>query len=1796
MDTAAEELIARLRRNPDDAHAYAALRAHYQRSGDYPSLANLLEGWASRASDPGAAAQSFFDAAELVWGLGDAGRALTLYDRTLERSPRHTDAWARIEQMLEASGDLTTLVQKLEHRSETLQRAGADPREVATIEQRLGEIWEHTFSRADKAVLHYRKAFELDTTLVPAIYSAREIYRKAGNVKAAATLCELEAKAEPDPDRRIALLRELAHMRGAELGDFDGALAALKRASQQAPQSAEVLDDLARTYLARAERSPDPHVAQSDRQRAADALLMIAQRHPPAEAVPVLEQALDAAPDHEPSLALLERIAEKVGDIRMLPGRWVAFLARAPEAPGARERRRRLAAAYLEAGQVEYAITCLEWLLSENDAEAAGQLVDLYRQVGREDDALRALSIAAQSLPPAERIGRIREMIAILAARGDEAGAAQQAEAILEIEPSDAEALSLVEERCRKEGNWQRLRDLLLRAARLPGLPLDARKQRLREVANVSERRMNDLEGAISAWKGVATLDPADREVRASLVRLLEHTQKWDDLVQVLEREALAQTEPATRADVYRRMARLHREQRNDPAEAIVVLRSLLDVSPDDRDARWTLADALLEAGQTAEALPLLRQRIDETPSGAARGEILRVYARAEDSMEELERAFDAWRRLLSDVPGDREALGRMEAIDEVTGAHERLLRTLSYRAEVEEAGERAAVLARMGRLAEEKLSDLDRAAELYGRALELDPRSETLLDDLSRVYDRAERFKDLVVLLRERAKTETDPAARAALWRRIARTLAEKVQNEDAAAEAWGEVLTAGEDREALEFLRARAERRTELDEAEKLIGRLAAIAEAPEEKRDLMVTRARILSEGLARPKDAIEVLRVVVSEIDPGHLEALGELGDLCAEIGDVLGTADALERTLEVLEDPGLRVPVAQRLADIEEQELHRVGKAIEALNAWSESDLGDPIPHRRLVPLYEKAERWGELVASLDSLADLEEDDEAVSEATRRAAEISHKQLGDVEGAWSRLVPRVDLQDAAAETQLRELARTASRGAHLSDLYAKIATEAEEPEEQARRWMDAAGVREEYLGDLPGALEAMLKAFAIDLTDERFLAEADRLAPLAHAWPRLAQVYETLVRKTEDKPAKVRLLLRHAAILERDGRDLAGALDRVLRATSLAPMDDAVLAEAERLAPLAGRAEDLLVVYDRRRKDAADDAGRAAALLRAVRLAEVTLADRERATQLLAQTVALAVRTPALFETLEEACRSIGAESPDLETPFLRALVDVYAAIAEDLDADPRGAARLLGRAANLLETQLADPAQAYGALVRATSVAPFDDAAHDALLALAQKTGKRPQLAAHLDRLIEEALDGKIAGSLLRRRAALLSSMGDAAGAADVWNRIKQLTPNDPEVRTAWRGALRAAGKHEDLLLALDQELVRTREPAPRAALLREIAGTWERDLKNRSEAIDAWKKIVHLAPEDEDAKANLARLSTSNKPTEADSIELGLAGAGDELAAAPAPPPRARPKTNIDDVLRDLADESPVPAEASDAAASAADEGATPAGGVADPDAGDARADGSSDAADEHASDARAADDDVPTGERIAPAERGMDEAPDDAAAASGSTATAIEGEAAFADETLLGTDARRAQARELAMEAASAPLPPAETSGETETPERAAARAPEPATGELDVGDLLSVGAPPPIAPARPALVAADVADVEDVEDVDDVDDVEPLEAEPLDDGAEEIGDEIEDLSSALSQPRAAPRSVPPQPRSVPPPPLRSVPPPPPGPSRSVPPPPPGASVGPKAPPPPPRPSVAPGESKPPPPPRRS
>ena len=101
IDQHARVLIARIQRDHTDVEAVKLLAEHYETHGDLPSLANLMEGWASTLRDDRRAAEASLRAARAVLAaLGDTARAEQNYVRALERAPELEPAMLELEPAL----------------------------------------------------------------------------------------------------------------------------------------------------------------------------------------------------------------------------------------------------------------------------------------------------------------------------------------------------------------------------------------------------------------------------------------------------------------------------------------------------------------------------------------------------------------------------------------------------------------------------------------------------------------------------------------------------------------------------------------------------------------------------------------------------------------------------------------------------------------------------------------------------------------------------------------------------------------------------------------------------------------------------------------------------------------------------------------------------------------------------------------------------------------------------------------------------------------------------------------------------------------------------------------------------------------------------------------------------------------------------------------------------------------------------------------------------------------------------------------------------------------------------------------------------------------------------------------------------------------------------------------------------------------------------------------------------------------------------------------------------------------
>lgn len=1496
-----DALLRRLASDPQDREAYLALHAHYRAEDDFPALVKLLVDWAASCAEPTAASQAYREAGQLAeHELDDPARAEDCYTKAVASDPLNGEAIDALQAMLERAGRLPELGELLEAQLEQLDRERAPAKAVAFVHFRLGELFGKRFERPELASSHYRRAYEADPKLLLAVYEARLIALSRGDTRAAAMLYEREASADPDPERKVALLRELAGQYRA-LSDRDGAVSALERARALAPGDVELMHALASELLQRS-ATVDERVRALDLDRVGDLLCDIAHSVGPVEGRVFLASALGHAPWHHRALFELER-STPPDELDSLALHWVSYLTHNPDGDAADERRYMLAGAYRRAGQLQDAIFALV-PAAEHGHQRARALLDELREQDAGDDStgtgsspaavaatprVRPLSEAASAranevgsgltsaveelsslsvieelpavegapervagppaaarvaeveaaAPPAadakrapaqvsagepapasasvvdpapaptsavepapapvpgpDRLEQLRGQLSALVRSGKGDTGFELAEEILRAEPANADAYTVAERRYRRERDFRRRAELLLRSASGGDLSPEVRTQRLREAIGLFEGRLADADRALEAYRALLTLAPEKDELQRSMLRLLERSRRWDELVAMLELSLPGQRDTAAKVAVLKRLAEIHRRERKDSAATARVLGQLLELEPDDRSARAALTEELIALARWDEAVALIDRRVraasktEQVPLLRQMGELY------EQKLRDVEAAYHVYERLLELAPNDGGALERMEAIDQLSGSHERLLTTLERRLAAATPSQAANLLVRMATIAEGELLDVDRAAQYLKRALGHAPSNAQILAALGALYERSGRHVELLALLRERALAERQGKARAELYRRIGRLLADQLQDQSAAAEAFAKVNEAGDDHEAWSFLVGRARDANDAAGLCQALARLTPLETDPGARRGLLLERASLLP-GLDRASEAVDPLVQLLIEIDPEDAAARTALGELCASLGDYRGLARVLEAQLQRAPDATQQAAVSRELAELYTTKLPDEARAVRALGLWAKSAPDEPEPLRQLAAHHERRRKYRELLDMLDALARVEPIPAERASALERAALLAHSRLKDEAGAFSRLCQHAQQFATPLPPSLLDLARRLDRVAELCDLC-----------ERERRYDEFFGLLRERIGATRdrAAKAELYRRLATALIEHRedddgALAAYEGLLGVDDDVEALRFVQSWAIR--HDDPERLVSALARLALSEpsqeerRDllyerGRLLLGRLgrpDEAITAFEQAVTIDPAFAPAlDELANACAQAGDqtrLAHTLERQLERAAGAADQLALLRRLADLHEAPRGDAKRAAQTLARWAELDSRDSEPLRRLRK--RLTGA---DQASELLRTL-DALA----DREREPAARIEALVAASNLAFDRFGD---ADGAFARLTPLLSAEQPEVDStLIRIARAGGKLEELYRRLEQarrfgaLVAELetsagreADPSAAAELLRRAArALHTHLHDEARAEAVYAQLLALTEDAEALR-----------------------------------------------------------------------------------------------------------------------------------------------------------------------------------------------------------------------------------------------------------------------------------------------------------------------------------------------------------------------------------------------------------------------------
>ncbi|MCL2725127.1 MAG: tetratricopeptide repeat protein [Polyangiaceae bacterium] len=625
----------------------------------------------------------------------------------------------------------------------------------------------------------------------------------------------------------------------------------------------------------------------------------------------------------------------------------------------------------------------------------------------------------------------------------DAPGAIDAYERALELEPTSAFTIDNLIEIYEEKHDAARLVELYKRRLELCGEDDgELRHRLLLDAATCYETGLSDRREAIQLLNEALANKPEDREILERLGGLYEAERMWVELLDNLRAQASVESDATKKLLLVKRMGRLLAGELGDHQKALEAYRDVLSAGYDEEAANAILAlgeahdELRVEAADVLEVATAngpsddktrndlcartlemrLRAQTDPAHRAATR---LRIAEVAEKLLGDLPRAEAALAAALADTPADASLHAEMERIAERLGrdGYARYADVLAERAtSIFDARVAADLFFRLGKIAEDKLGDLDRAAGAYAHAAEQGGDTEEVLSALERVHTARNDMQALADVLERRIAIEADGSVQADLYHRLAslelaigdkkkgvstfRLALEKKPDHDKSRLALEELL--GDD-ELFEEAFATLEEVYRATNMGTALGRLYARpverATGAQQRTRARLALARVLEADGADPISAQRTVEAAVVE-DPDESDAIAELERLADKNGAWASAADALGRGLEGVsgvESSRTSLAHAELWARLGRWRRDSVHDAGGAETAFKKALDGDP---ENIATL----RAWGELIRTegrerdridiLRRLVRLEGEPEVKRALAREAVELAENVVGD----------------------------------------------------------------------------------------------------------------------------------------------------------------------------------------------------------------------------------------------------------------------------------------------------------------------------------------------------------------------------------------------------------------------------------------------------------------------------------------------------------------------------------------------------------------------------------------------------------------------------------------------------------------------------------------------------------------------------------------------------------------------------------------------------------------------------------
>jgi tetratricopeptide (TPR) repeat protein len=572
------------------------------------------------------------------------------------------------------------------------------PERAARLHYEMARAYESGLHEMQKAGEQYEAALQLLPDHVLSIQGARRVHLLGKRFPRAVALYDAEVRLTGDPATRAVLLYEKGCLLEDRLGKRSEAREAFATAADIDPSNTAVLKALERA-----------------------------------------EQQMAAWPGLDRSLELQ---INGVVDSTVHRAALVALRARLAE---------------VHRGAPQAAMELYETALAI-DPQVAGAVPSL-KSLLRNQTRWRELCDVLKQQARQSADGRLRAMLLYQVARVQSAHLGDVEQAVLSLEAAQTEQphdLTVQEELARQYEAAQRWQDLAKVRRKLGEGALDvpSRVAALHQVGQLYEDKLNDDERAIECYSAALALQPTFSPTLQALGKLCTRLGRWEQLVQMHQREVEACEDTEQRAATLFRVAEVYERHLRRADLAVKCHLQALEMRPGYPHSFKAVVRLYTEVARWRELCELYEREVERTSDADTKITNLFKIARIqEDCLNDHAAAVAVYQRILKVEARHLGALHALQRVTERAGQWRELVEALQLEASFVKDNEKS-LLHLAAEVLEERVGDHEAALAAYKRVLELDEIYPPTLASLGRLYFRLGRHHDLVHVYRKVLRT----------------------------------------------------------------------------------------------------------------------------------------------------------------------------------------------------------------------------------------------------------------------------------------------------------------------------------------------------------------------------------------------------------------------------------------------------------------------------------------------------------------------------------------------------------------------------------------------------------------------------------------------------------------------------------------------------------------------------------------------------------------------------------------------------------------------------------------------------------------------------------------------------------------------------------------------------------------------------------------------------------------------------------------------------------------------------------